>query len=92
LKVFSLISIDGVSSHAACQRSWFIAIRGGLGKEQITLFASDVEFASGKILRGKDVTDRLVHTTQTLEKKDGRMTIVGDPTLVVKKTLEIETR
>lgn len=69
-----------------------IKIKGGLGKEQITLFASDVEFASGQILKGKDVTDRLVHAFQTLEKKNGRTEIVGDPARVVKKTLEIETR
>ncbi len=69
-----------------------IQIRGGLGKEQITLFASDTEFPAGKILRGKDVTDRLVHQFQTIERKDGRAVIVGDPTRVVKKTLDIETR
>jgi hypothetical protein len=69
-----------------------ITIRGGLGKEQITLFASDVEFPGGHILRGKDVTDRLVHTFQTLEKKDGRTVVVGDPSRLVKRTLEIETR
>jgi serine/threonine-protein kinase len=69
-----------------------ITIRGGLGKEQITLFASDVEFPGGQILRGKDVTDRFVHTFQTLEKKDGRTVVAGDPARVVKRTLEIETR
>ena len=69
-----------------------IRIRGGLGKEQITLFASDTEFPAGKVLRGKDVTDRLVHEFQKLERKDGRIVIVGDPARVVKKTLEIETR
>jgi hypothetical protein len=69
-----------------------IKIRGGLGKEQITLFASDVEFSAGQVLKGKDVTDRLVHRFQTLEKKDGRMVVVGDPSRIVKRTLEIETR
>ena len=69
-----------------------IAIRGGLGREQITLFASDAEFAAGQVLRGKDVTDRLIHQFQTLEKKGDRVQVVGDPTRVVKKTLEIETR
>jgi hypothetical protein len=38
------------------------------------------------------VTDRFVHTFQTLEKKDGRTVVAGDPSRVVKKTLEIETR
>ncbi|WP_162136292.1 c-type cytochrome domain-containing protein [Zavarzinella formosa] len=69
-----------------------IQIRGGLGREQITLFASDMEFPAGKVLRGKDVTDRVIHEFQTLERKDGRTVIVGDPAQVVKKTLEIETK
>jgi hypothetical protein len=38
------------------------------------------------------VTDRFVHTFQTLEKKGGRMVVSGDPARVVKLTLEIETR
>jgi hypothetical protein len=69
-----------------------IKIRGGLGKEQITLFASDREFPAGQILRGKDISDRLVHTFQKLERVDGKIVITGDPTRVVKKTLEIETK
>ena len=69
-----------------------IAIRGGLGREQVTLFASDSEFAAGQVLRGQGVTDRLVHQFQTLEKRGDRVAVVGDVTRVVKKTLEIETR
>jgi hypothetical protein len=69
-----------------------IKIRGGLGKEQIILFASDTEFSAGQVLKGKNVTDRFVHRFQTLEKKDGRTFIAGDPSRVVKRTLEIETR
>lgn len=69
-----------------------ITIRGGLGREQITLYASDGEFPSGLILRGKDVADRVVHSFHTLEKKDGRMVVVGDPVRMVKKTIDIETR
>jgi serine/threonine-protein kinase len=69
-----------------------IKIRGGVGKEQIILFASDVAFSGGQVLRGKNVTDRFVHRFQTLEKKDGRTVVVGDPTRVIKRTLEIETR
>lgn len=69
-----------------------IKIRGGLGKEQITLFASDSEFPAGQILRGKDITDRLVHSFQKLERVDGKLSITGDPNRVVKKTLEIETK
>jgi serine/threonine-protein kinase len=69
-----------------------LRIRPELGKEQVTLFASDAEFPGGLVLRGKDVTDRFVHTFQTLGKKDGRTVVVGDPARVVKQTLEIETR
>jgi serine/threonine-protein kinase len=69
-----------------------IKVRGGLGKEQIVLFASDVEFSADQVLKGKNVTDRFVHRFQTLEKKDGRTLITGDPSRVVKRTLEIETR
>jgi serine/threonine-protein kinase len=69
-----------------------IKIRGGLGKEQIVLFASDTEFSAGQTLKGKNVTDRFVHPFQTLEKKDGRTVIAGDPSRIVKRTLDIETR
>jgi len=58
----------------------------------LKLFASDVEFPAGKVLRGKDMTDRLVHAFQVMEKKDDRTVITGDPTRVVKKTIDIETR
>ena len=70
-----------------------IKIQGGLGKEQITLFASDAEFPCGQILRGKDVTDRVIHRFQSLQSRaDGSTAIVGDPARVIKKTLEVETR
>jgi serine/threonine-protein kinase len=69
-----------------------IRIRGGAGKEQITLFASDAEFSSGQVLRGKDVSDRFVHRFQSLEKRDGRTIVAGDPGRIVKRTLDIETR
>jgi hypothetical protein len=38
------------------------------------------------------VTDRFVHTFQTLEKKGGRTVVAGDPARIVKRTPEIETR
>ena len=69
-----------------------IHIRGGLGKEQITLFASDQPLPQGILLRGKDVTDRVMHKFQRLLRQDGRVVIVGDTHRVVKKSLEIETR
>jgi mono/diheme cytochrome c family protein len=69
-----------------------IAIRSGLGKEQITLLASDEPLPAGILLRGKNVTDRVVHLHQRLRNKDGRVVVIGDTGRVVKKTLEIETR
>jgi len=69
-----------------------ILIQPQLGKEQITLFASDVEFPSGELLRGTGVTDRVVHAFHGLERKAGRLKVTGDLTRLVKKTIEIETR
>ncbi len=69
-----------------------IEIRGGLGKEQITLLASDEPLPEPTLLRGSNVTDRVMHGFQRLERKDGRMMVVGDVSRVVKKTVEIETK
>jgi hypothetical protein len=44
------------------------------------------------VLRGKDVSDRFVHRFQSLEKRDGRTIVAGDPGRIVKQTLDIETR
>jgi serine/threonine-protein kinase len=69
-----------------------IVVKGGLGKEQITLFASDVAFPAGELLRGKGVSDRVIHAFYRLEPKDGRLKLQDDPVRVVKKTIDIETR
>ncbi len=69
-----------------------IEIRGGLGKEQITLLASDEPLPPGILLRGSNVTDRVMHAFQRLQRKDGSVVVTGDTSRLVKKTLEIETR
>ncbi|MGZ3337669.1 MAG: hypothetical protein ACXVBV_20315, partial [Isosphaeraceae bacterium] len=60
-----------------------IKVRGGLGKEWITVFASTTEFPPGELLRGQDVVDRVVHRFQAAADRDTR---------ILKKTIEVETR
>ena len=69
-----------------------VIIQPSLGKEQITLLASDREFPAGELLRGKGVTDRVVHRFYFPHRKDGRATLNDDAARMVKKTLEIETK
>jgi serine/threonine-protein kinase len=65
-----------------------IKVRGGVGKEKITLIASDVEFPPGELFRGKDVVDRVVHRLDLKQAATKGL----DPARVIKKTIEIETR
>ena len=63
-----------------------IEIRGGVGRELITFYASTSELRPGKIYRGKNAADRIVHDFYS-----------GDPntdsvTTVMKKTISIETK
>ena len=83
--------IDGVKTLAAGESfqfpepgDEFIEIRGGTGRELITLFASTKTLPAGKILRGKNIADRVVHTLFDAERDS-----VDD---VLKKTIVIETR
>lgn len=69
-----------------------IRIRGGLGKEQITLFASDRPFPAGVLLRGEGAADRVVHPFYQLERHGGRLRLGSEPEPLVKKTIDIETR
>ena len=62
-----------------------IRIKENLGKEQITVFASDVAFLPGVLLHGEDVVDRVVHPFAAAG-------LDFDPARVLKKTIEIETR
>jgi len=69
-----------------------IKIQKGLGREEITLFASFNAFPPGVLLRGKGVADRVVHSFYKLQ-RDGRQLRVGfDPAEMIKKTIEIETK
>jgi serine/threonine-protein kinase len=69
-----------------------IKVQPRLGKEQLTLFASEAEFPAGELLRGEGVTDRVIHRFLGYEQKDGRLKVTGDLSRIVKKTIEIETR
>jgi serine/threonine-protein kinase len=60
-----------------------IKVRGGLGTERITVFASTAEFPPGELLRGQDVADRVVHCFQDAADRYTR---------ILKKTIEVETR
>ncbi len=69
-----------------------IKIKGGVGKEQILLYASPSEFPAGELLRGDYVTDRVVHPFFQFRKDGTRLRLVHDVTHLVKKTIEIETK
>jgi serine/threonine-protein kinase len=69
-----------------------LKIRGGLGKEQITLFASQKAFAGGELLRGDYVTDRVIHAAYQYHKDGNRWKLGQDAQGFVKKTIDIETK
>jgi serine/threonine-protein kinase len=69
-----------------------LKVQGGLGKEQITLFAGFKAFPAGVLLRGKGVSDRVVHPFYDLHRADGRLRVGFDAAQLVKKTIDIETR
>jgi len=57
-----------------------ITVKPSLGQELITVFASETEFASGTLYRGKNSADRYVHDQITQQGP------------IIKKSLVIETR
>ncbi len=69
-----------------------IKVRGGLGKEQIALLASQEALPRPVLLRGKSVTDRVMHPFYAVDLKGKRPALRNDAAAVVKKTIEIETR
>jgi serine/threonine-protein kinase len=69
-----------------------IKIRGGLGKERITLFASAAAFPGGELLRGEGVSDRVLHPFFGCRREGGRWRLANDGTGLVKRVIEIETR
>ena len=69
-----------------------VKVRSGLGKEQITLLASQDDLPAPLLLRGKDVADRVLHPFYEVRVAGKRLTLSNDAAGVVKKTIEIETR
>ncbi|HZZ71310.1 MAG TPA: c-type cytochrome domain-containing protein [Pirellulales bacterium] len=69
-----------------------LKVQGGLGKEQVTLFASQADFPAGELLRGKGLTDRVVHAFYPLRRRGAANQETFDPSQLIKKTIEIETK
>jgi mono/diheme cytochrome c family protein len=69
-----------------------VTIKPGVGREQVTLFASTDSLPPAELLRGNGVTDRVVHRFYKLTTDGGRSRLTDDAAAVVKKTIEIETR
>ncbi|HET6574506.1 MAG TPA: c-type cytochrome domain-containing protein [Fimbriiglobus sp.] len=69
-----------------------VKVRGSLGKEQVTLFASHDPLPTAELLKGNGVTDRVVHRFYKLTTAGGRAKLSADADDVLKKTIEIETR
>jgi serine/threonine-protein kinase len=66
-----------------------IQIQPAVGKETITLYASDRQFPAGQILSGQHIDDRVVHGF--FDYYDGK-TIADDTQNLIKRTITIETR
>ncbi|MGI9473595.1 MAG: hypothetical protein ACR2NZ_18780, partial [Rubripirellula sp.] len=71
-----------------------IEIRGGLGRETITLYASRNRLPSSVIFRGDNIADRVVHQSYVIRsiQEFDSPTIESDAAQIIKKTLPIETR
>ena len=63
-----------------------------MGREQIALLAGEETFPAGQVLRGKGLTDRVVHPFYEFRKQNGHYVLAYDPARLVKKTITIETR
>jgi Domain of unknown function (DUF4384) len=69
-----------------------LKIRGGIGKEQVTAFASQQEFAGGELLRGRYVTDRVIHPLYQYQREGERWRLNLHAAGLVKKTIDLETK
>ena len=87
-----LASADTVVQPGATYSLPPIPIKPALGKEQVTLYCSDKEFAPGELLRGKSLGDRVFHRFYGLSRQGGRVAMHDDAARMVKKTIDIETR
>jgi serine/threonine-protein kinase len=78
----------------------FIVVQPGLGTEQTIVFASDRDFPPAERLRGNPATegrgevvaDRVIHRFYEVEHDGKRLRFKFDPSHMIKKTFEIETR
>jgi hypothetical protein len=71
-----------------------IKVKPSVGKEHITLYASDQPLPAGKLLRSPYGYDRVVHDFYPLYYRaaPGKAGQRFDPSRLVKKTIEIETK
>lgn len=67
-----------------------ITIQPQLGDELITVFASPTEFSQGVLLKGDDVTDRVVHDFYQYDADGGHLKHAAER--LIKKTIRIHTR
>ena len=71
-----------------------LVVQPGQGRELVTLLASHTPLPPGRLLRGANVSDRVVHDFYRLTMNDGRARIEIDPAIVgiVKRTILVDTK
>lgn len=71
-----------------------LPVQPGQGREFVTLLAAHTPLPPARLLRGKNVTDRVVHDFYRLTLADGRARIEADPAAlgVVRRTITIDTK
>ncbi len=69
-----------------------LKVQAALGRELITVFASDKEFPTGKILRAQNIDDRIVHPFYRMTIQNGAAKVLDDAITMIKRSIAIETR
>lgn len=69
-----------------------LRVQPSLGKEQITVLVSVRPLPPVEILRGPNLTNRVVHPFFRLVERGGQIQVAFDAERIVKRTLMIETR
>ncbi len=69
-----------------------LKVQAALGRELITVFASDKDFPTGKILRATNIDDRIVHPFYRMTISNGAAKVLDDAITMIKRTIAIETR
>lgn len=69
-----------------------LKVRTGLGKELVTLLASDEPLPPAELLRASGMADRAVRLFFAAERGNGRIVLRNDPVRILKRTIEIETK